>query len=293
MIVETSKNTGKLPDFFIIGAAKSGTSSLFNYLSRHPEIYIPKIKEPEYFSNKSIFIRGNKWYKNIYLEAKKGQLCGDASTTYTRWPHTLDVANLISKSIPDAKFIYIMRHPVDRAYSHYAHHMRLGITMLFEEALEKNNIYIDCSLYMSQIERYLKYFERERFLFLFQSDLWKNPRKVLGDITEFLEIKTVDLVKEGYVNKNVSGPDNFIRSKTIGKIYKIPGFRLIAKSFPEKKKDSMYRFVRHSIIGKRLEAQYQLTPMRPETRKRLLELFEKPNRELERFLGVKLSEWRI
>ena len=119
-MIERSKDGNRLPNFFIIGAAKSGTSSLFEYLCRHPEIYIPKIKETEYFSKPSVYNKGEEWYKKLFDEAKKDQLCGDASTTYSRWPHTLDAPKLIAKSVPAANFIYNMRHPVERAYSHLA-----------------------------------------------------------------------------------------------------------------------------------------------------------------------------
>lgn len=292
MMVE-KKNTGRLPEFFLIGAAKSGTSSLFGYLIRHPKIFIPEIKETEYFSQKSIFSRGEEWYRHLFLEAKKSQLCGDASTTYSRWPHTLDAARLIAKSVPDAKLIYIMRHPVDRTYSHYAHHMRLGITMSFEEALEKDDIYIDCSMYMPQIERYLKYFSKESFIFLFQNDLWDNPRKVIENITEFLDIRMAGFEKEDVVRKNVSGPDHFIRSKTTERLRKMPGMGFVARLLPEGMKNNMYRFLKHSSVGRRLEAQHQLVPMKPETREHLINIFETPNKKLEEFLGVELPTWRI
>jgi hypothetical protein len=290
---DKEENIGRWPDFFLIGAAKSGTSSLFGYLNRHPDIYIPSIKEPEYFSRQSVYARGEKWYKNLFTGAEENQMCGDASTTYSRWPHTLDSPKLIAKLLPRAKFIYIMRHPIDRMYSHYAHHMRFGINMSFEEALKKNQIYFSCSLYMYQIERYLRFFSNKSFLFLFQSDLRANPRKVLKDITDFLELRNVDLLKEGHLAKNVSGPDHYIRSKTTGKLRKIPGIVLIADTLPKAMKDSLFGLLKKSFIGKRLAAQSQLIPMRPETRDHLIDELEEPNRMLEDFLGIELPTWRI
>ena len=290
---DKEENIGRWPDFFIIGAAKSGTSSLFGYLNRHPEIYIPSIKEPEYFSRQSIYARGEKWYKNLFTEAKNSQLCGDASTTYSRWPHTLDSPKLIKKFLPDTKFIYIMRHPIDRMYSHYAHHMRFGINMSFEEALKKDDIYFYCSLYMYQIDRYLRFFLKKNILFLLQSDLKTNPKKVFKDVTDFLEIRNVDLLKEGHLVKNVSGPDHYIRSKTTGKLRKIPGTGLIADKLSKEMKDRVFGLLKKSFIGKRLEAQNQLIPMKPETREHLIDTFEEPNSRLEDFLEIELPTWRI
>lgn len=287
------KDGGRLPNFFIIGAAKSGTSSLYKYLDRHPEIFIPEIKETEYFSKASVYIKGEEWYKGLFEGAKKNQICGDASTTYSRWPHTLDAPKLIAKSVPDAKFIYIMRHPVERSYSHYAHHMRLGVTMTFEESIEKDDIYVDCSTYMRQIERYLRFFPRERFLFIFQTQMKDQPKKLLDSIIAFLGAKNIDIVSEGTIRHNVGGSDHYIRSKTTQKLRKISHIGYIANFIPKRVKESMYTILKQSFLGRRLDSQYQLQPMKPETRKALLELFEKPNRDLEEFLDVQIDSWYI
>ncbi len=157
---------GCLPDFIIIGAAKSGTSTLFEYLNNHEEIFIPSRKELEFFCKDENFDKGLSWYKSQFANVKNNQICGDASTTYSRWPNKPNVPERIYKNLREIKFIYIMRHPVARAYSHYVHHMRTGVTMTFEEALSKDDIYINCSKYWMQIERYLKFFDLKSFLFL-------------------------------------------------------------------------------------------------------------------------------
>ena len=99
---------------------------------------------PGFFSKETVYKKGLGWYQNLFSGAAGDQLCREASTTYLRWAHTLDSSRLVADTVPDAKFIYMMRHPVDRAFSHYGHHMREGIMMTFEEALEKDIIYVDC-----------------------------------------------------------------------------------------------------------------------------------------------------
>jgi hypothetical protein len=277
----------------IIGAAKSGTSALFGYLCLHPNIFIPPIKETEFFSRESFYNRGLAWYKSLYVEATPDQVCGDASTTYTRWPHTLDAPELIANILPDTKFIYIMRHPVQRSYSHYGHHMREGVTMTFEEALEKDDIYVDCSMYMHQIERYLRFFPRNQFLFLFQDRLKNDPREVMFEIEDFLGIDKIDLTTEGTVKRNVGGQDYFIRSRTTMKLRRIPPIGYLAQMIPEKYRNWLYTaLIKNSPIGKRIEAQYHLPPMLPETRKKLLERYDQPNKDLEKFLGVERPDWK-
>jgi CRISPR-associated endonuclease Cas1 subtype I-B len=87
-------------------------------------------------STDEVYQRGETWYRSLFRHAGTDQLCGESSTCYSRWPHFGDVAGRIARDLPNVKLIYIMRHPVDRAYSHYAHNMQWGVTMSFEEALE-------------------------------------------------------------------------------------------------------------------------------------------------------------
>ena len=76
----------RLPDFFIIGSAKSGTTTLYRYLCRHPNIFMSTPKEMSFFSKDKEYERGVEWYASLFADASENQLCGEASTTYTRWP---------------------------------------------------------------------------------------------------------------------------------------------------------------------------------------------------------------
>jgi hypothetical protein len=286
----TSKK--RWPDFMVIGAAKSGTSSFYDYLCRHPKIYMPPLKEPQFFSNDSVFARGPDWYKNLFIAANEDQLVGEASTTYSRWPHTMDSPELIHRAIPNAKFIYIMRHPIDRAFSHYVHHMRAGITMTFEEALRKNSIYVDCSMYITQIERYLQYFPRDQFLFLFQTELQENPSELFKKVLSFLKVEQIDLTASGIVKRNVGGPDHFIRASTTCRLRKIPFVSSITAQLPKSTREKMFNLLRQSFVGKKIQSRYKLQPMKHETRAHLVNVFAQPNRKLEEFLEIELPGWQ-
>ena len=281
----------RLPDFLIIGAAKAGTTSLQAYLDRHPGLFFCTPKEPEYFSDDTVFEQGEEWYRGLFRDARDDQLCGEASTTYTRWPHTADASARIARMLPNAKLIYIMRHPVERTYSHYAHHMRRRITMTFEEALESNDIYVDCSLYMKQIQRYLEHFDRERFLFLFSNDLRNGPADVLARVEQFLGVSHTDLAGDGAVVANPGGSDYYIRSRTTERLKRLPLLGCLAGVLPPRIRGSLFRLVKASPLGSRLDEDYQLPPLRTETRESLLRLFEEPNRELAAFLDRDLSAW--
>ena len=143
-------------------------------------------KEPDFFSQSEGCTRGLAWYHSLFAGAAPSQLCGEASTTYTRWPHTEDAAAQIADLLPNAKLIYIVRHPVERAYSHYAHHMREGVTKTFEQAIADDAIYVDCSMYMRQIERYLRHYDSKSILCVLTEDLETRPRATLDAILDFM-----------------------------------------------------------------------------------------------------------
>lgn len=285
--------TQRLPDFFILGAAKSGTSALFRYLERHPSIWIPEIKETEFYSKEPLYSKGLEWYQDLFAGVGSDQLCGEASTTYTRWPHTPDVAERIHNDTPNAKMIYIMRHPVERTYSHFVHHTRKGVTRTFEEALDHDDIYVDCSMYMKQIEQYLRFFPRENFLFLFQIDLKKTPRECLDRVTDHLGIERRDLLADGPILRNVSGSDHYVRSKTTGRLRKFKPIGWLADTLPPKWRHGAFNLVKKSPFGRKLEFEYQVPSLTANTRQKLLELFAEPNRQLEEFLGVQLPDWSM
>jgi hypothetical protein len=287
----SAEGAGRLPDFLILGAAKSGTTTLWAYLVRHPKIFMSELKEPEFFSRDAVYERGLQWYRGLFAGASDDQLCGEASTTYSRWPHTADAAARIAEVLQRPRFVYLMRHPIERAFSHYAHHMRFDVTMTFEEALEKDDIYVDCSMYMRQIERYLRFFPKETFLFLEFSELRTTPDAAVRQVQAFLGVEERDLREAGSLQRNVTGPDFYIRDRTTQRLKKIPGVRPLANRLPQRVRDWVFGKVKASPLGQKLAAEAAVPPMLPETRERLLRIFEGPNRELERFLGCEYPHW--
>jgi len=107
----------RLPDFIIIGAAKSGTTSLVQHMLQHPRIYISDPKEPCFFDENENWKMGIDWYSSLYINAKEDQICGEASTNYTRWPQVMNVPAKIKSIIPNVKLIYLLADPSKRAYS--------------------------------------------------------------------------------------------------------------------------------------------------------------------------------
>lgn len=284
-------DSGRLPDFIIMGAAKAGTTTLHRYLLRHPGVLMSDPKEPEFFSRDEVYSRGVGWYRSLFEGASPTQLCGEASTTYTRWPHTADAAPRIAETLPEVRLIYILRNPVDRAYSHYSHHMREGVTKTFEEALAGSSIYFDCGLYMAQLERHLKHTSRERVLCLFTEDLQRAPGETMRRLLEFVGAEPLDLLEDGDLRENASGSEHFVRARTTQRLRRLPGGQAIADALPKGLRKQMFSVLAASPFGKRLRNQFQLPPMKPETREGLIERYREPNRRLAEFLGKDLSHW--
>ena len=196
-----------LPNFMCIGAAKSGTTTLYDILRQHPDIFIPSYKEPHFFDSPIVFERGVDWYENTYFRNVKNRKCiGDFTPSYL---FEAKAPQRILKSLgKDVKFIIILRNPIDRAYSQYLHSVRDEREDLsFQMALKKESkriknyqedtdyllklriSYFSQGLYGEMIENYLNIFSKDQFLFiLFEEELIRNTRETIRKVLNFLEI---------------------------------------------------------------------------------------------------------
>ncbi len=283
----------RLPDFLIVGAAKAGTTTLYQYLCKHPSVVMSEPKEPEFFSRGDVWAKGFDWYKKLFRDAGDEKLAGEASTTYTRWPHTEDAASRIAEHLPDARFVYILRHPVERTFSHYGHHVsRFGLDKTFEQALADDAIYVDCSLYLMQLQRYLdRGIRREQFLIVTLDDLKRNPAGVMNQVQEHLGLAPTDLTAEGAEKANERSSRPFVHGRLRGTLGRVPGALALAEMTPAPIKRAGYWLIERSPFGQKVRAQTTPQPMRDSTRMALLERFREPNRELATFLGRDLTMW--
>ena len=194
-------------DFFIVGAPKAGTTSLYHYLSEHPQVEMSSQKEPDYFSDKAINEQGMYYgknrvntldkYESLFVQ-KESVVYGEASVSYLFYEN---VAEDIKKYNPNAKIIIMLRNPIERAFSHYLMDYRLGlISDSFENVLAKISKhknahlfyqqYIEVSKYAKQIQRYLDFFKKENILFIDYEDFKKNVSKTVDQVYNFLNIST-------------------------------------------------------------------------------------------------------
>ena len=248
-----------LPDFLVLGAQKAGTTALYEYLRRHPQISGPSWKEVSFFDRH--WARGESWYRGNFpnVARTRGKHVGEASPSYVFHPLA---PRRVQEVVPEARLIVLVRNPVDRALSQYNHEVALGREPLpFEEALDAeeerlrgeqermaadpryfsrewwSHTYKARGRYAEQLERWLAVFPREQLLVLPSDDLGSEPARAHAQVLEFLGASPQRL-------------DSYPR------VY---------------------------------EREYE--PMKPETRERLAAEFEEPNRRLYELLGRDLG-WR-
>ncbi len=207
-----------LPNFLVIGAPKTGTSSLYHYLNQHPQIYMSSNKEPHFFAfegkrpdfcgpgDEGAWInRGSvpelPAYEALFDGVSDEKAIGEASTMYLYLPQA---APRIRQYIPDAKLIAILRHPVDRAYSHFLHLRREAREPLrdFSKALREEQQRIDkhwspvwhyqnVGFYGEQLQRYFDQFEREQIRVYLYEEWQKNPQAIVSEIFQFLGVDPI------------------------------------------------------------------------------------------------------
>ena len=194
-------------DFFIVGAPKAGTTSLYHYLNQHPSIEMSRIKEPNFFSSTSIKESGTYYnstivdnyedYHLLFNSKNKGVLFGEASVSYLFYN---DVANKIKKYNPASRIIIVLRNPIERAFSHYLMDYRLGlVTQRFENIVNsfqenignKNYLYqqyIQSGKYSEQVLSYINKFRRDHVLIIDYNKFTQDKHKIVKDIYSFLEV---------------------------------------------------------------------------------------------------------
>lgn len=262
MRLATSKSR-VLPDFIILGAQKAGTSSLFQFISEHPQVSPSSKKEIHYFdggidTSTDLYQKGEYWYRAHFTKKSElgtGHITGEASPAYLFNPI---VPERIYKTIPGAKLIAILRNPTERAISQYFHERKLDCENLsIDAALQQEESRLQLSyesreyndfdfihhsyqsrgLYKQQLDRYLQYFPLNQILVLSSEDFFTDPQGTLKQTFEFLDIDKDYLVndlKPRNVSHNRTKVDARIYSQ-LDEFYRLPNqalFNLIGREFP-------------------------------------------------------------
>lgn len=188
------------PNLFIIGAMKSGTTSLHEYLDLHPQIAMSEMKEPGYFVEELSLSKGEDWYLDLFAQDDRLRYRGESSTHYTKLPVYRGVADRLHRFNPDARLIYIMRDPFERLLSHYWHNKRDlvhgGELRPLLKAVQERPDYLAFGDYAMQLTPYLERFGRQSIYTLTFEALVENPQRELDRLYAWLEVPSVPFVSE-------------------------------------------------------------------------------------------------
>ncbi|MCA9296046.1 MAG: sulfotransferase [Phycisphaerales bacterium] len=176
------------PDFIIIGAMKCATSTLHDQLAAQPGVFMSTPKEPNFFSDDPQFARGPAWYHALFDGAHDDDLCGESSTHYTKLPtYPKTIERLASTLGNDVRFIYMMRHPIDRLVSHYIHEWtQRTISDPIDVAVRRHAELIEYSRYAYQLAPWIEAFGARRILPVFFERFVAEPQQELQRVAAFI-----------------------------------------------------------------------------------------------------------
>ncbi|NNC95217.1 MAG: sulfotransferase [Chitinophagales bacterium] len=312
MIVQYRNKAYRLPDFLIVGAAKSGTTSLHTYLKEHPSVFMPEDKEPYFFSfwketpdfqspdHLNGVITDIEEYSSLFSECKDEQIIGDASPSYlyTYEESIENIKEIYGDKFKDLKIIIILREPIARAWSQYMHFKKFDNEPLHaKDAFNKELIrkrmdlnwnifydYIGFSSYSKGVHSYLNSFPKVR-VYLFDQ-LKDDSESLLKNILRFLEVS--DNITAISIDKkhNISGSPKNRFGEAIWKLMfqKNPIKSLASKVMPKKIKKQVFSYVSPKILAK------ETIP--DDIKENLKNVFTEDINKLEKEIDQDLSKWK-
>jgi hypothetical protein len=271
-----------LPNFIVVGAPKAGTTSLYDYLRKHPEIFMPKIKAPRFFiyngQTNSYYYPATtlEEYEALFADAAGEKAIGEATALYFEHP---DTARRIHEVVPRTRIIAILREPVQRAFSIY--HMNLRDSghnkgLSFIEALK-----VDDSIkkmYYDGLKPYYDLFDRDQIKILFLEDLERDPKGTLADLFTFLG------VDPGFVpDLKVSNPGGVPKVRLLHDLLINRRIRLFSRRYLPESLVSFAKDFRSKNLKKHV--------MTEEERRVAYGYFEKDILATQELTGFDLSRW--
>jgi hypothetical protein len=298
----------KLPNFLIVGAAKSGTSSLHNYLNQHPEVFMPsyneegmKVKEPRFLIKDLVENRlhNGVWdweeYQSLFDKVSDEKAIGESTVLYLYYFEEA-IKNIKYRLNEDVRIIIMLRNPVDRAFSAYTHVARsVKEDLSFEDALEIESerlkhdetltpmvMYKEMGLYYKMVKAYLDNFQNVHIIMY--EDFQNDTAKVVKEALSFIEI---------YDNAKI---DTISMHNVGGKSWRIPFLK------PFFMKDNFFKKCLRVIFSKALRKRVRLIielvlkektkPITVNTRIYLLNYFKSDIEKLEQLLDISLKHWK-
>lgn len=296
------------PNFLIIGAAKSGTTALFQYLAQHPEVFACEPKEPHFmaFAGTTPNFRGPyddqvinrratttiEAYEKLFAGSTAARAVGEGSVS-TLYYHDRSIANL-KKYTPQARLLCILRNPIDRAFSAYMYLLSLTRETVQDFsrawALEPERIagnyhhiwhYQRMGLYSEQLEPFMRSFPPEQLKVLLYDDFRRNPLEVVKDCCRFLEIDPHYSFPTRPAPLVSGRPRNRLLQSLLGRPSALK--QAVRKLLPGWLTDGIRSFISRRNLARE--------SMSPEMRRQLADFYREDVRKLSDLLHCDLSPW--
>lgn len=287
-----------LPNFLIIGAPKAGTTWLYSRLRRHPDVFMSSVKELGFFSHTvadsdetvTLEAKDRDWYEYHFQDVEEQSAVGEATPNYLL---NSSAPRKIYELIPDVKLIACLRHPTDRAYSHYW--MKRGLSNIdytFGEAVRRGQgAYVEESLYGEQLDRYLSYFDREQLLILISEEVFAAPSTSLNEICSFLGVDETFYQDQEWVEGR-KNPSSRIRSKFVSKAVQIVGTWMRHTEGARQVLDALKATGLTDLIKNANRKSREYPEMNPELREELDEYYASTVCRVEEIVGREIKVWR-
>jgi hypothetical protein len=294
----------RLPSFLVVGAAKSGTTALHHCLRQHPQVFMSRIKETNFFAldgtpsrfggpRAEILNTDAVWrfadYARLFEVAADEHAVGEVCPRYLFTPGT---AARIARRLPDVRIVAVLRHPAERAFSSFCMYKRDGFepAATFDEAIADERrrvrenwafaIHMQYGFYGQQLQEYFDIFPRERILCLLYEDFTADPRAFFGKLFEFIGVNH-DFVPDTSRRHNRSGT---IRNPLLRALWtKTHAVRGAAPLLPKRVRQHIARF----FTSRQLDP----LPFPPETRRRLIGVYHNDICHLQNLIGRDLTHW--
>lgn len=278
-----------LPDFLICGIQKGGTTSLHGYLQQHPGISMPDEKEVNFFTFN--WDKGLSWYESHFPPSRSPNVkVGEASPLYMWYP---EVPARIASVLPEAKLVFLLRNPVDRAYSNYWYNIGRAAQdpgQSFGEAVRTDDgrsRYITKGFYFEQLSRFARHFPRDRICVVLSEELFADPAGELRSLFDFIGVDpdftpgTLDIRNKATV----------IRHPALGAAWTLyVRMRSLLKRIVPSPVRRVTRSLRTGIHGGMFRPG-KVPPMEHSDRLYLQDVFAEQNRLLSDFLERNLTAW--
>jgi len=278
------------PNLFLVGAMKSATTSLHNYLDVHPEIFMTQDpwKEPNYFVEELNYNKGLDWYSSLFDNVQSEKVIGESSTDYTKAPNYRDTHLKLHQFNPNAKILYVMRDPIERAISQYwweVEYSAEGRDM--KHGILENDWIMNCSYYAQQIKPYIDVFGRENVYTLTAEELISEPNRVMKEIFEWLGVSTDIQLKDETLKVHNQSKSSVNRVMGAGLLSKLKGgvvWDILKKVIPPTLKWKLMKLLSRKVDKDSSGKELAIEAIQP--------IMKAQTAELSQLLGRDFPEWK-